>query len=257
MWEFSLSVSADKCQVAKYIYNSVKSLSSDLNPIITSYEHNGMVSVIFACDNFFKAKLKFFIMNSVVFSICTFFKEEYLTKKLKTPNKSSIENYTFKKALVNFDRETDRFIIGKQLILEQNLNLDSFFHFKLKNLKEKWDELVNIANDNSTYFLAEDSFLELLKFLIDNIEYETAEVNVVCNNGQLFLFDSNFEIIDDKLSFNCYDLVDNLLKLSPRKINWYTEKSLGFLEKVFEKRSTFLKKDENLKNIVDKYLKML
>ena len=112
-------------------------------------------------------------MNSVVFSICTFFKEEYLTKKLKTPNKSSIENYTFKKALVNFDRETDRFIIGKQLILEQNLNLDSFFHFKIKNLKEKWDELVNIANDNSTYFLAEDSFLELLKFLIDNIEYES------------------------------------------------------------------------------------
>jgi len=192
MWEFSVSMDSEKVNVAKYIYDTLKTTVEDAKGVITSYEQMGKINIVFACEEFEKTRLTYHISDTIAYVICTFLKEEFLIKNLKFPQKEKLEVYTFRKALVSFDRETDRFLVNKYINLEDTLFLESFFHFKLQSLKEKWNELVKIANDNSTYLLSDDSFLELLKFLIDNIEIASDEINVILQKEKIIVLDSEY-----------------------------------------------------------------
>ena len=42
-------------------------------------------------------------------------------------------------------------IIKKNLVLENNLYLESFYRFRLKSLHDKWEELVSLSNENKEY----------------------------------------------------------------------------------------------------------
>lgn len=258
MWEFSIGMDSDKVEMAKYIYNNLKERVEEVSGIITSYEQTGKIIIVIACENYEKNRLCYHISDVLTYAICTFIKEEFLEKNLKLPKKTELELFTFKKALVSFDRETDRFLINRQILLEESLYIEPFFYFKLQSVKEKWEELLKIANDNSTYLLSNDAFLELLKFLIDNIEISYDEINVIFKDDQIFLLGNDFESLPN-LNSEIIDectLVSKLLELSPRKINWYSKKRHEFLEKIFEKR-LLLMQDSSYKNILEKTLKMI
>ncbi|MDD4685986.1 MAG: hypothetical protein PHI76_01705 [Clostridia bacterium] len=256
MWEFSVGMDSDKVDMAKYIYNNLKERVEEVAGIITSYEQADKINIIIACENCEKDRLCYHISDTLTYAICTFIKDDFLSKNLKLPKKSKLKMFTFKKALVSFDRETDRFLINRQLVLEESLYIEPFFYFKLQSLKEKWQELLKIANDNSTYLLSNDAFLELLSFLIDNIEISFDEVNVIFQDDRILLLNNDFKAIQhvDSVLKNECELVSKLLDLSPRKINWYAKTRRSFLEKVFEKRITLMQEDTDLRALIDKSL---
>ncbi|MBR2220904.1 MAG: hypothetical protein IJ975_02050 [Clostridia bacterium] len=237
MWEFSINLGTENSAVAKYIFNSLAKVVEDLGGVITSYEQSGKISIILACPRDDKPRLEYHIGNVVAQVISVFFKERFLERRLRLPKKSEIELFTFKKALISFDRETDRFLINKFLSFGQNLELESFFHFRLRALQEKWTELVGIANENSTYLLGEDSFVELLKFLVDNIEVAGDEMVVEIKHGHIDIFDTNGHILNGDISK--FALVEKILEDSPRKICWISDQPDLFLEKVFAKRIVY------------------
>ena len=51
--------------------------------------------------------------------------------------------------------------------------LESYFLFKLFALKRKWQDLCNVANDNELQLIRNETFLNLLKFLIENLDFKT------------------------------------------------------------------------------------
>ncbi|MDD2227212.1 MAG: sporulation protein YtxC [Clostridia bacterium] len=251
MWEFSMGMENDKVDMAKYIFSNLKTKVEEVAGVITSYEQTGKINIVIACEDVEKTRLCYHISDILTNAICTFIKEDFLGKNLKFPRKTILELHTFKKALVSFDRETDRFLINRQLILDDSLYIESFFYFKLQTVREKWQELLKIANDNSTYLLSDDAFLELLRFLIDNIEVSFDEINVVFQGDKISLLNSDFEFLPNinyEIENECV-LVSKLLELSPRKINWYSKKRHEFLEKIFEKRIVIKQEKLNLKTI--------
>lgn len=251
MWEFSIKMDSAKTGIAKFLYRSLAGIITEVEGVITSYEEEGKISIVLACKEIEKSRLQYHISDCISKVICIYMKEDFLEKRLKIPQKPELEIYTFKKALVSFDRETDRFLINKYLNLDKNIVIESFFHFKLQPLKEKWSELIKIANDNSTYLLSDDSFVELLKFLVDNIEIASDELNIEIEDEKIKILNSNYNsILEDKLLTE-FDIVEQILSLSPRKINWLSDKKIPFIEKVFSKRllyvseNDFSKKDFN------------
>ena len=141
----------------------------------------------------------------------------------------------FKKALLNFDKETDKFIIRKNLELGSNLFLESFFHFKLKSLQEKWAELVSLSNDNREYLISSDSFIDLLKFLVDNLDICEDEISIVKENEGYKIFINDSKQYQNKV-FNEESVVSSVIDLSPQKINLYfneSSKAINLLEKIF------------------------
>ena len=260
MWEFSIIASSQNVEMSRFIYQQLKPRVQDVKGVMTCYEKLDTIKILLACPKHESVRIKYFVADVLSEAISTFTKEEFLQKSLKFPQKTPLEIETFRSALVCFDRETDRYLINKcQDLSGESVVIESFFHFKLQALKEKWNELIKIANDNTTYLLNGDSFIELLRFLIENIEIGCDEVNVVCQDGKYHVLSQDFEKIS-QIEDECCDeinLVRKLLKLSPRKINWYSQEHHEFLERVFSKRIYFIRSEEKFKNILDKRMKMV
>ncbi len=239
MWEFSLNLKSENFDLARFFYNSLSAYISESDGVITSHEDNGNISVLFAVKDEQKEKAQMLIANAIVEVICTKFKADYLNKFLMLPEHDKIGMSAFKKALLNFDKETDRFIVKKNLNLRNSLYLESFYYFRLSALRDKWAELVSLSNENREYLISAESFIDLLKFLVDNLDICEDEINVVKEDGGYRIFSEECVLADGLISEE--SMVSSVIDLSPQKINLYfneTSKAISLLERIFEERIT-------------------
>ncbi|NCB48613.1 MAG: hypothetical protein EOM55_03235 [Clostridia bacterium] len=164
---------------------------------------------------FFREKLAEVILIS--------FKKEYILKSLNFERIQTKNLSVFLQALICFDSEIDKQIISERLHLRNDFYLTSFISFKLKFLKEKWNELVLLANDNMMYLLNDDSCVELIKFLISNLEHRYYAVNIFLKDDCYLLCDMQGKVIDDFLIekhivYDDSNLINSLVALNPEKI---------------------------------------
>lgn len=239
MWEFSISVDSKNFEVARYVYQSLKAQTSEFDTVITCYEEYEKIYILLACPQEEQARVSNFVERCIIKVICNFYKERFLTENLHLPTHETMTTMAFKKALINFDKETDFYLISKNLDLQKNLYLDSFYFFKLRSLREKWSELVALANENSDYLVSSDAFFDLLKFLIDNLEIGEEEINVF-EDEKGYSISLGRDIDDLQCNeLSSEGLVSSLIELCPKKINLFCksdEGTAGFLSKIFEER---------------------
>ena len=107
-------------------------------------------------------------------------------------------------------------------------------------MQEKWAELVTLSNDNSDYLISSDSFIDLLKFLVDNLDICEDEISVVKDSDGYKIFTLNEGLYQNKV-FSEEAIVSSVIDLSPQKINLYFNESssaIDLLERLFEERIT-------------------
>ena len=249
MWEFSLNVKTENFEIAKFFYNTLEPFVSSSMGVVTSVEDCGYVKILVAVNEEYENNCKALISNAVVEIICTSFKDVYLNQFLILPEHDIIGMSAFKKALLNFDKETDRFIIKKNLHLGDNLYLESFYQFRLKALQEKWQELVSLSNENREYLLSKDSFIDLLKFLVDNLDICEDEISIVKEDGGYRIYAGDEREFNQLISEE--SMVSSVIDLSPQKINLYfneSSRAINLLEKIFEERVVINRKpQQNIK----------
>jgi hypothetical protein len=112
------------------------------------------------------------ITDAVADIIITDCKSYYINSKIRLPIDDTVSRHAFTCALLAFDHDTDKIIAKTVLDLSLTFNLDSFYDFKLQTLKNRWDEVVGLANENVSYLICKQTFTELLNFLISNIDCE-------------------------------------------------------------------------------------
>ena len=238
MWEFSLNFKTENIELANKILKTLTNYVEVVEGVVTSHVDNGEICILIAAKEEYAEKVKNIIANSVIEIICNNFKNDYLDKYLILPELDKTSVNAFKKALLNFDKETDKFIIKKNLLLDKNLYVESFYRFKLKALQDKWEELVNLSNENKEYLISRDSFIDLLKFLVDNLDICEEEISVVKENGGYRIYTLDDEILSENL-ISEEGMVSSVIDLSPQKINLYFNEMSGainLLERIFEER---------------------
>ena len=237
MWEYSICVSSSNRQIANYILSASKKYVEKFGGVATMLADNNFLSIIIGIEDKLKEKAQNHICKVVTKTICSFFKSDFLDKNLALPIRDEISLLAFKKALINFDKETDFFIVSKSLSFKENLYLESFYNFRLKKLRDKWGELISLANDNRDYLISSDSFYDLLKFLVDNIDISEDEIDIVEDDDGYRIFSGN-----DDNSLECLSkegLVSSVIDLSPQKINLYCKgenSATEILKRIYEKR---------------------
>ncbi len=238
MWELSISVETKNIEVAKFIYQTLKVKTAEFGGVVTCYEEFGKVFVLVACPKNEQEKVLDVVEKCLTKAICNFYKKNFLMENLHLPLHEKISAVAFQKALINFDRETDFCIISRNLSLKKNFFLDSFYEFKLKALREKWGEIVALANENRDYLVSNEAFYDLLKFLIDNLEVGQDEIDVFEDENGYSISPQvesgeSFEKLSDE------GLVSSLIDICPKKINLFCKTdgdTTGFLRKIFEER---------------------
>ena len=253
MWEYSICVNNSNKDLASFIYLSLKSYIEGLGGVATLY-NGGFTSIVIGIDELKKHKAQVYISKVVTKTICSFFKMQFLNENLSLSVKDEMGMLAFKKALINFDKETDFYIVSRNLTFDENLYIESFYNFRLKKLREKWRELIRLANDNKDYLISSESFYDLLKFLVDNIDISQDEIDIVEDDDGYRIFSGGEE--DNIECLTKEGLVSSVIDISPQKINLYCKgenSATDVLKKIYEKRVNFKfakKEDKDLVTIL-------
>lgn len=245
MLEFSVDFYNE--ENANMFKESIDKTVKSFNGIVTIFKTNNFFKILIAVYDYYKKEIIKTIKTKIAENILLYYKKDYIISRLNFNKNSNIKMQVFLKALVCFDSEIDKEIILNRLEnINKNIVVESFINFKVNFLKRKWNELIDLANDNAIYLTSEDTFNELIKFLISNLENRIGAVNIFNKNNCYFLCDVNGSVIDDFLCENSgrYDdekLLTNLIALNPEKIiihekNLVEDKLLNNLYEYFSSR---------------------
>lgn len=247
MWEFSVYLQPNEKLIADKIFSQLSKSCKEYNIIITNNSSPNQICLSIACEKFEKPRVVFYIADCLTEIICIDYKERFLNEKLRVKNKDELNIIALKNALINFDKETDKYIVGKNLEIKKTINLSSFFNFKLKYLQEKWMELVRISNENTDILSSNDTIIELLKFLIDNIEINKDVVNVIYDGSNFKIYDNSFnelEIIKTEGMTEEGLIITNLINYCPRRLILYIDDKetnlIELIKQIFFNRITIL-----------------
>ncbi len=211
MWEFCLQLNNEK--LCDKFYNSLSKDLKNYRGVITKHNNN----LLFAYS---QKKARNLIKTEIVKYIILNYKVKYFENKLKYVELSDIKKNALIKVLSMFDNKFDTLFITSELEIGKELVLESFIRFSLKDLLNKWDEIVSLILNNSFYLFCSGTYNELLKFLVNTIDTKWAEVNVVIKNDEIVIFDKGFKNCLIKNSDNIIILTE-LIGFSPDIINIY------------------------------------
>lgn len=150
----------------------------------------------------------FRLFDSIVNQIVTTMKGYYLQSKMRIKNKTLI------KVLINYDKKSDTVIAGSLFQLTPQLLLDSIYDFALTRLKCRWDEVIQLVNENYFQLTQTVLFNELLRFLILNMDYRVSEAHVMVVDNQPIICDKELQ----PLSQGDEDIINALIEVAPRQI---------------------------------------
>ena len=236
MWEYSINFSFKNEKIALGFFDKIKKDVLKFNGLTVYAKQDEIIKIVLAVDKQHQPETEIIILKAVGDLICNFFKSTFLNKYLFLPNQDEMSVLAFKKALINFDKETDYFLVSKHFSFKENLFVESFYQFKLVQLREKWQELVRLANDNREYLVSADAFNDLLKFLIDNLDICKDEIDVIEDDNEHYYICEKGKK-GEKLE--SLDLVTSLIDMSPQKINFYYKNenhAINLLKTIFDRR---------------------
>lgn len=221
MWEVSICFESPK--MAEYFASKINLVIKSCKGISACITLNGQNCVLIAVPKDKEEFAREFVKQKIAECILFFYKKDYIVSKLNFEKPKTTYMNVFLQTLVCFDGEADKHFIEQCLDFDNRVFVDAVVAFKLKFLKKKWEELVSLANENVMYFLSEDSLLELIKFLISNLEHRCYAVNVFSKSDCYFLCDLQGKRIDDFMLekqgiYEDGNLLTILVALNPEKI---------------------------------------
>ena len=223
MWELNISVDTNKSDSLLSIESRLKPIMDTGKGIMMQDARHGRAFLLIACEEDGKDRIKSELNEAVSDVITVDFKEKFLLKNSRLPKINVINYNAFLKALVAFDREWDREMVFNTLEYEDELLLDGFYNFKLKELREKWQEVCDLANHNSGYLEYHETFLELLRFLVQTIDCKEKHITVVKEKDEYSFLDAAGKAVNRaklKLDKKITDetLLPNLIAVAPKEI---------------------------------------
>lgn len=229
MWEFCFYF--DSLEDSNIYEKKILCFVKNVQGVVANVFSEGFYKLLIAVPFETRREAIRFFKTKLAETILTIYKRKFIVSNLNI-EKIRTENISvFLQALVCFDSEIDKQIIIERINFKNNFYLNSFISFKLKFLKNKWNELVTLANDNMIYLLNDDSCLELIKFLISNLEHRYYAVNIFLKDDCYLLCDMQGKVIEDFLIekhvvYDDKNLINSLVALNPEKIILHCNKIL-------------------------------
>ena len=158
------------------------------------------------------------LLDCITNQIVTTMKAHYLRERIR------IKNQTLIKVLINYDKKSDTIIAGSLFQLTPKILLDSIYNFSLNRLKCRWDEVIQLVNENYIQLTQTVLFNELLRFLILNMDCRIPEAHVMVINNRATICDQKLQPlprVDDD------DIINALIEVAPRQIYIHADTNLA------------------------------
>lgn len=223
MWEFCLYFEKEQLS---YIINLKKHLQrffKKYRGVVVLYEEDCKVFIGLEGNEKVFIEVYRYIYNYIISTIYTYYKRKTLNKLTYLNFNNDIFEFIIKETLFCFDEEYDKNLISEKLILNKSLNLEGFYNFKLFNLKEKWEQLISLIQNNKQILNNYIVSLELIRYLLSELENKIDKVCLFTDGKKFFLKTTTNENLNyKKINFSkkqgFKEIIKNLIKLSPKSI---------------------------------------
>ncbi len=242
MWEICIEANSSNGHLIDYIEERMQPVLAEVGGIKSTIQLGGNKSIALGCRVGESAKVIGVLRPVLCDVVCEKMKFDFLRKQINLLPGDSKFFEAFVKVCTYFDSELERKIVMRSLPVTSKIVLESLLDFRMRPLKNKWQELCNLTNDNSTLFVQSETFVELLKFLIDNLEHKSdcvvlsfdKECAISEERGDKVFLLSNLSADDD------IGIITSVIELCPHKIKVFSDNGhielLKFLCELFEGR---------------------
>lgn len=218
MWEINIKTCLKNNTYIANLHNILQPALKKADAIVAFDESKSSVSIGCADDKSKQLWQKTKLALCEIF--CIDFKRDFLKQNIIVSENMQGYYDAFIKVLTYFDTELEKQIVMRVLNYSKTIVLESYLNFKLMPLKQKWKELCLITSTNNKLFLKSETFLELLKFLISNIEPKSDCV-IVSFKAPCMVFKerkNNMVAVDAFENVDEFELVSQLIELAPMHI---------------------------------------
>lgn len=228
MYELTVSVSKEQGQFLQYIQNNIKPVVERIQGVMAcdQSKYNNYITV--ACqDNYGLHLAK--TMNGILADILAVgYKKVYLQQNLNL-RADNFYTQTLINAMSVFDNNSDKQYI--RALIGTNggqCYLDGYYNFRMSKLKDRWNELVELANDNQQILYDRQLIVDFLDYLIQSIPNTIDTLSVVIDDKHFVLFDTKGNIIKPLALFGAdctpeqYAII-NIMCLHPKTLKLYCD----------------------------------
>lgn len=223
LWEFCLYYEKEQLEYILKLEKHLKRVFKKHRGVVLHLKDEN--KILFACcgDEKFFISIYRYIYNYISNIIYTYYKRKILSELDNSLFNNEIFELIIKETLFRFDEDYDKNIIRQVLTLEESLNIEGFFNFKLYSLKEKWKQLADLIKNNAGILNSYIINLDLTRYLLNELENNIDKVCLFSEGNKYFLKTVQGENISfKKINFSkkqtFKEILKSLVTLSPKNI---------------------------------------
>lgn len=223
MWEMCLYFEKEQLEYMQILKKHLKRFFKKNRGVAILFEHKCQLLIGLECNEKKFAEIYTYIYNYIVNIIYTYYKRKFLSLLNDENFNNEIFEIIIKETLFCFDEEFDKNIIRQKLVLDENLNIEGFYNFKLAELKDKWGKLINLIKNNYQVLNNYMVNLDLTRYLINELENRVEKV-CLFQDGKKYILKTidNENLKYKKINYSkkqsFKELLKNLIILSPKSI---------------------------------------
>jgi hypothetical protein len=249
MYQQTVSDAKENIAGIEYLFKNMGRAVKEANGIIIKEISGDRAYIHIACEEDKSAVVKQRLDFQISDIFCNIYKSGHFKKSLKMPIDCLFNFNTLIKTLVAFDQGGDRAVVQKNLKEcdpMQEISLDGYFLFRLKELKERWNIIIKLTADNALCLSRSDIFLEFISFMLTTIESKHKTINIIMDEKEEYrLLDGQKnavainELLNDKNDDKEENLIASLIYIAPEKVilnfdDGISNKTMNILRVLFE-----------------------
>lgn len=182
MFQLTVSVDESKADWLYSIDDVVKSKLESCSAVSAIYPAGRRLYCSFGCESENRSRMLSAIKDCLIEMYAVYAKFDFIKNNLflELP---SLRYEILLRTLVAFDRENEHKLLDKLLFVSDDMALDGFFNFKLNELKERWLEICRLTKSNGAYLYDDETYNELLRFLISAVNPKINKLTVSETDG--------------------------------------------------------------------------
>lgn len=227
MYEKTLSIDIDNASMLQHIDNNIATVVAKLGGIVAkSYTASRQYMAIAVPDAYCK-QMNDLVCELVLDVLTISYKHYYLSQQLQVGD--SLVARTLINCMSIFDSAEDKCSISNVLSGE-NLAIDGYYYFRMRSLRDRWHDVVQLINSNSEVVTDSSTMLQFISYMTEGVS-RTGSLSVSVGEANYLLFDKHDNILPNTnipiSGASVYELamVDVLLH-NPKQLSIYIDDSI-------------------------------
>lgn len=245
MYQIKLSTDKKYAYWIQFLTDTVKNDIDVLGGIFAQQCNGDRYCVCFAAETAKKNKVKIILLNALNDLFTLVEKRIYFINALTMRFCDSLSRDMLVNTLSHFNLAAEREYVMSKLKLSGDFNLDGFYNFVLRDLREEWRESAKMIRENADLVSEEESFNVILKFLLSGIEAQSKVISVCKADGRYILSGAAEDA--ETIFFSAEQLLMKLINIAPEKV--IIKKSVTDNRLLKKLREIFCVREENLEKL--------